>query len=69
MFDEATPLYERLLHDIDMADAEERRLNDPENHEMAAQRSEPVPQEVVQVDDVGDDFEEEFDSDDEGPQS
>jgi len=68
-FAEATPLYERLLHDIDMADAEDRRLQEASTSEEPLQE-EPVvplpPSNRGYVPSADNDFEEEFDTDSEG---
>jgi len=64
-FDESAPLYERLLHDYDVSEAERRRLEEA---------GEPVPEEPVPAVPRGklqafeeDTFEEEFDSDEDHP--
>jgi len=65
MFEESTPLYERLFHDIDMADAEERRKQEAGLIEKPLPPEETLPPAgPCATDSEQNDFEEEFDSDD-----
>lgn len=70
-FAEETPLYERLLHDIDMADAEDRRLQEA----STCEKEEPMPEDPLvplppsnrgYTPSADNAFEEEFDTDSEG---